>query len=276
MADIASKARTYWRKTMNVNDFSAPYPPEFPMDRQAVRPTVQPAIKNQWTDTARRTATGPAPPAVGPSGPAVDGEAGNDAPGPVVSGSESAGSHIARDLGDEGSRLFSTLVGEIGNQASLQQRRVATTLREISDEFAWMLHDGSARGLAANVVERATVYSANAADWLDGRDPGDLVQETKRFAKRHPAALLGIALGAGLVAGRLTRNASEGVSVREANDARTGRNPVSVERPWNDSAMQPAKGANIGGIEPRRTEGEPDVGGKPSGMHGPGPGFSRP
>ncbi|MFL4480087.1 hypothetical protein ACIPUB_17650 [Paeniglutamicibacter sp. ORCA_105] len=271
---------------MNVNDFSAPYTPEVPLDRQAVRPTVQPAIKNPWTDTAKRTATGTTPGAVGPFATAGDGAAGNDAPGPVTSGRESAGHmaraagteahHIARDLGDEGSRLFSTLGDEVRNQASMQQRRVTTTLREISDEFAWMLHDGSANGLAGNVVERATVYSANAADWLDGRDPGNLVQETKRFAKRHPAAFLGIALGAGLVAGRLTRNAGEGASAREANDARTGRTPVSAERPRNDSAMQRAEGANIGGTEPRRTEGNLDVGGKPSGLHGPGPGFSRP
>lgn len=271
---------------MNVNDFSAPYPPELPLDRQAVGPTVQRAIKDPWTDTARRTVTAPTPPAVGPSGTAGDGDAGNDTPGAVVPGRESAGHmaraagteahHIARDLGDEGSRLFSTLGGEVRNQASMQQRRVAATLREISDEFAWMLHDGSANGLAANLVERATVYSANAADWLDGRDPGDLVQETKRFAKRHPAAFLGIALGAGLVAGRLTRNAGEGVSVREANNARTGRTPVSAERPRNDSAMQPAAVANIGGIEPRRTESDLDGGGKPSGLHGPEQGFGRP
>jgi hypothetical protein len=273
MADIASKARTYWRKTMNDNDFSAPYPPEVPLDRQAVGPTVQPADKDPWTDTARRMATAPTPPAVGPSGTAGDGEAGNDVPGSLDPGWESAGHmartagtevhHIARDLGDEGSRLFSTLGGEVRNQVSMQQRRVAATLREISDEFAWMLHDGSANGLAANFVERATVYSANAADWLDGRNPGDLVQETKRFAKRHPAAFLGIAVGAGLVAGRLTRNAGEGVSVREANDARTGRTPVTAERPRNDSARQPAAVANIGGIEP-------------SGLHGPEQGFGRP
>lgn len=270
---------------MNDNDFSAAYPPEAPLDRQAVRPTGQPAIKDPWTDTARRTATAPTPPAVAPPGMAGEGEAGDDASGPVHAGRESAAHmaraagtearHIARDLGDEGSRLFSTLGGEVRNQASAQQHRVIGTLRDISDEFAWMLHDGSANGMAANLVARATMYSGNAADWLDGRDPGDLVQETKRFAKRHPTVFVGIALGAGLLAGRLTRNTGDGVSSRKANDARMERTPVSTERKRNDSAMHQAAATDVGGIEPRRTEGDLGGGGKPSGLHGPEQGFGR-
>src|SRR4029077_10670527 len=44
-----------------------------------------------------------------------------------------------------------------------------------------------------------------AAGWLADRDPGALLDEVRSFARRKPGTYLAIALGAGVLAGRLTR-----------------------------------------------------------------------
>ncbi|MBF4577558.1 hypothetical protein [Frondihabitans sp. VKM Ac-2883] len=47
--------------------------------------------------------------------------------------------------------------------------------------------------------------AGSAASWLDGRDPGSLVDEVKQFAAQKPGTFIAIAAGAGLLAGRLTK-----------------------------------------------------------------------
>ena len=44
-----------------------------------------------------------------------------------------------------------------------------------------------------------------AAGWLADRDPGSLLDEVRSFARKKPGTYLAIALGAGVLAGRLTR-----------------------------------------------------------------------
>ena len=44
-----------------------------------------------------------------------------------------------------------------------------------------------------------------AAGWLADRDPGSLLDEVRSFARRKPGTYLAIAMGAGVLAGRLTR-----------------------------------------------------------------------
>ncbi|MGP5585763.1 hypothetical protein ACTXO0_03085 [Glutamicibacter ardleyensis] len=131
--------------------------------------------------------------------------------------------HEASVLGEQAKEQAADLLGELSSdlreQASLQQQKVATNLRDISDEFRSMLDQSQASGTAATLVDQASHHSGQIADWLDQRDPGDLVDEVKQFARKRPGAFLGIALGAGLLAGRITRNA--GTSKQDAGGKET-------------------------------------------------------
>ena len=117
--------------------------------------------------------------------------------------------HEASLLGEQAKEQAADLLGELSSdlreQASLQQQKVATNLRDISDEFRSMLDQSQASGTAATLVDQASHHSGQIADWLDQRDPGDVVDEVKQFARKRPGAFLGIALGAGLLAGRITQ-----------------------------------------------------------------------
>jgi len=96
---------------------------------------------------------------------------------------------------------------QLTDQASTQQRRAADALRSTSDEFTG-LADGTATGsggMATNAVRAVGEQSRRVADWLEEREPADVVHEVRSFARRHTGAFLAVAVGVGILAGRLTR-----------------------------------------------------------------------
>lgn len=68
-----------------------------------------------------------------------------------------------------------------------------------------MAAKGGQSGLATQVAQEAAERVRGVASWLDQREPGDLLDGVRDFARRHPGTfLLGVAV-ARVVAGRLTR-----------------------------------------------------------------------
>lgn len=115
----------------------------------------------------------------------------------------------AKNVAAEASTQAKNLLGELGSdlkeQAGASQQKAAEGLRSISDELASMADNGDQNGPANSLVRQAAQRSGDVAGWLEGRDPGSLLDEVKDFARRRPGAFLMVAAGAGLLAGRLTR-----------------------------------------------------------------------
>ena len=115
----------------------------------------------------------------------------------------------AKNVAAEASTQAKNLLGELGSdlkeQAGASQQKAAEGLRSISDELGSMADNGDQSGPANSLVRQAAQRSGDVAGWLEGRDPGSLLEEVKGFASRRPGAFLMIAAGAGLLAGRLTR-----------------------------------------------------------------------
>jgi hypothetical protein len=107
---------------------------------------------------------------------------------------------------------------QLSDQASSQQRRAAGALRSTSDELTG-LADGTATGsgVATNAVRAVGEQTRRVADWLEQREPADVVYEVRTFARRHTGAFLAIAAGVGLLAGRLTK-----ALVSDARDSSQG------------------------------------------------------
>lgn len=94
---------------------------------------------------------------------------------------------------------------QLTEQASHQQRRAAGSLRTTGDQLVGMAQSAEADGVATGIVRTVGQKTRDAASWLDQREPADLVHEVRSFARRHTGAFLLIAVGVGVVAGRLTR-----------------------------------------------------------------------
>jgi hypothetical protein len=105
----------------------------------------------------------------------------------------------ARDLLDQGR-------SQLKQQTVSQQQKAAQGLSSLAQEIRG-LADGSSQGApgpARDLLQQAAGFVENFSDRLQNREPADLLDEVRSFARRKPGTfLLGAAL-LGVAAGRLT------------------------------------------------------------------------
>jgi hypothetical protein len=117
---------------------------------------------------------------------------------------------------------------EVRSQASTQQHRAAGGIRDVGSQFSEMAATSGRSGVARDLVETVGSRADSVAAWLDQREPQDLLDEVKRFARRRPGVFLAIAAGAGVVIGRLTRSlASSGDDEAGTTAAGASGRPVT-------------------------------------------------
>ncbi|WP_418606814.1 hypothetical protein [Georgenia sp. SUBG003] len=105
----------------------------------------------------------------------------------------------ARDLYEQTRR-------EVSSQSSQQQRRLAGGIRSFSGELQSLASGNPQEGLAADLARQAGSYADRVGQWLDEREPADVLDEVSRYARRHPGTFIAIAAGLGLLVGRVARS----------------------------------------------------------------------
>ena len=113
---------------------------------------------------------------------------------------------VAGDTVNQAKDLWDQTRSELTGQAGQQQQRLAGGLRSLADELSSMARNSEGQGLASDLAGRAAGQARSAAQYLDGRDPGSLVDELKTFARRRPGMFLAVAAGIGVLGGRLSRS----------------------------------------------------------------------
>ena len=78
-------------------------------------------------------------------------------------------------------------------------------MRDLGQNLGSMAERDGDSGLAGQVVRKAADAAQQAAGWLDEREPGEVLDEVRTYARHHPATFLAGAAVAGLLVGRLTR-----------------------------------------------------------------------
>lgn len=112
---------------------------------------------------------------------------------------------VKEEVGTQARRLIDQVGTEVNGQAAEQQKRAASGLHGVSSQLRKMADNSGEQGMAVDLVSQAASRVDGAASWLDDRDPGALLEEVKSFARRRPGLFIAVAVGAGVVAGRLTR-----------------------------------------------------------------------
>jgi hypothetical protein len=141
--------------------------------------------------------------------------------GRVVDTAKAEAGSVASEAKSQARTLYAQTKGELRDQAGKQQQRVAQGLRSAGDELN-SLASGTPSpnpGIATDLIRQASTRVSGVASWLENRDPESLLAEVKYFARRRPGMFIGIALAAGVVAGRLTRALAEGSADRKADMA---------------------------------------------------------
>jgi hypothetical protein len=143
------------------------------------------------------------------SGKYLAGEAGAQAKGVAAEAGRQA-----KDLLDQGRTQLASTAGE-------QQQRLAGGLRTFSSDLSQMA-DGAESSVASGIARTVADQTSSVASWFENREPADLLDEVKRFARRSPGTFLLIAAGAGLLAGRLTRGVRDASSGSSDDDVYGG------------------------------------------------------
>ena len=128
--------------------------------------------------------------------------------GSQVAGTAAAqAANVAQEAKTQARDLVGEARGQVGDQARMGQQKATDGIRTLGRELREMADGGQQSGTASEVARQAADRADRLADWLGQREPGELVEEVRTFARRRPGAfLLGAAL-AGVAVGRLTRGA---------------------------------------------------------------------
>ncbi len=95
---------------------------------------------------------------------------------------------------------------ELSSQAGAQQERLAGGLRSFSSELGRMAEGAEEQGIATQVATWASHLADDAGRWLEERDPSSVMDEVRRYARRHPGTFMLVAAGLGLAVGRVARS----------------------------------------------------------------------
>ncbi|MCW2525254.1 MAG: hypothetical protein JWM76_114 [Pseudonocardiales bacterium] len=177
----------------------------------------------------------------------------------VGSGAAEAGQHVAgvakeqvgqvaTEAGRQAKDLINQARTELSTQGGAQQQRLASSLHSLGDELHSMAHNSDQSGVATDLAKQAAGKTKEVASWLESREPGDVLDEVKSFARQRPVAFLALAVGAGLVAGRLTRGFKDAPD--ELSASSTSASTPSASTPSASTPYSSAPSTSTPYVEP--------------------------
>lgn len=130
--------------------------------------------------------------------------AAKDAGQRVAGTTKDQASRVAQDAMGQARELYGQAASELSSQASQQQTRAASTLRTFGNDLSRM-GENQDGGLASELVQNLSRRASGLAEWLDQREPGDVLHEVRQYAARRPGVFIALAATAGVVGARLTK-----------------------------------------------------------------------
>lgn len=152
-----------------------------------------------------------------------------DAAADLVAGAKDEAADLAAETKQQAKSLLRTAGDEITAQTGTQQQRAAAGLRSLVDELGAMVSGSDQSGPLTDLAQQAADKGRELAQWLEDREPRDVLREVQSFARRRPVAFLAICGLAGVIAGRITR----GAVAAQSDDAapEQARPSESLDRP---------------------------------------------
>lgn len=146
--------------------------------------------------------------------------------------------NVAGEAKDQVRRLVDETREQAHDQATTQRDRLVGTLRTFGDDLDAMASQGGTSGLAAEVARQAAERARSIGSSIDGREPAELIDDLRGFARRRPGLFLLGALAAGVVAGRLARGAASSSS--SGSTPQLDQADVTAERPVTATPTYPS------------------------------------
>ena len=148
------------------------------------------------------------------------GQSAAQAGGQVASTAVDQTKQVAAEAKTQVRDLAGEAKGHAKQQITQQHEKAVTGIRGIADSLTALASGNvdQAPGVATDLANQAADKVKEIADWIESREPGELVDELRELARRRPGAFLAGAAIAGVLAGRLTRGVVE-AGKDESSDA---------------------------------------------------------
>ena len=114
---------------------------------------------------------------------------------------------VAADVRDQARGLLTETRTQVEDQSRTQRDRLVETIRTFSDDLDGMAEQRS--GLASDAAREVANRVRSFGQQLDGREPTELLDDLRSFARRRPGTFLAGSVIAGVVVGRFLRGSRE-------------------------------------------------------------------
>jgi hypothetical protein len=134
----------------------------------------------------------------------------------------------ARDVAGTAADQARTVVGDARQQVTTQlndqaitgRDKLSETLRTLGDDLQRMAQgEGPSQGMATDLAQEVSDRVRALGSHLEDREPGQLLDDARAFARRRPGTFLLGALAAGVVAGRMVRATADGAAAASLGES---------------------------------------------------------
>jgi len=121
---------------------------------------------------------------------------------------------VASEAATQARSVMNDAMGQVGDQSRAQKDKLASTLQTFGDDLESMA--SQAPGMASDVARQVAGQVRGIASHLENREPNELLEDVRYYARQRPGLFLLGALTAGVVAGRLLRGTADGIAAATA------------------------------------------------------------
>ena len=137
----------------------------------------------------------------------------------VASTARDEAANVVAEAGTQAKSLLGTVTDEVRSQGRTQQSRLAEAVHSVAQELGTMGARSEQSGPVADLAQQASRRAGEIGYWLENKEPSEVLDDVRSFARRRPAMFLGLCALAGVVVGRLGRGA---VAANTSLDSKDG------------------------------------------------------
>lgn len=163
---------------------------------------------------------------------------------------------VAGEATEHARGLLDQAMGEVNDQSRTQLGRLGEVLHSISDDLQDMVDSGERQGVATDLTREIATRARSLGDLVQDRDPKDVLDDVRGFARNRPGAFLVGSLVAGVVVGRLARGARQ--NQQQDQDGSAGSDLGSGFSGSADRSNPTTTTSDSAGTTPRRDPGYHD------------------
>ncbi|MEV7396344.1 hypothetical protein [Aeromicrobium sp. NPDC092404] len=145
----------------------------------------------------------------------------------VADTAKSEAQQVVGEAKEKAADLLGDARSQIDQQSKSQLQALASKLEELSSEVDSMVEGSSVQGTVTELARQLSDKTRTLSNRLSDREPKDVLEDVRGFARQKPGTFLLGALAAGVVAGRLTRGAKEAHSSGSSTGSASASAPTS-------------------------------------------------